>query len=88
MDSKSYSSEKPYGLYFILEGVLRMDNIIALGHRVKFIPVLFTYFIHMWNTNIDQVMHLGMLVFFAFYVASLLSVKTWKHKDMSVRGKF
>lgn len=88
MDSKSYSSETPYGVYFILEGISCMVNIITLGDRINFIPILFTYFIDMWNTNIDQVMHLGVLVFFAFYVASFLSVKTWKHKDMSVRGKF
>lgn len=56
-----------------------MVNIIALGDRVNFISVLFTYFIHTWNMNIDQVVYLGLLVF-AFYIASFLSVKTWKHK--------
>lgn len=34
----------------------------------------------MWDTNIDQAIHLGVLVFFAFYTASFLSVTAWKHK--------
>lgn len=57
-----------------------MFNIIALGDRVNFISVLFTYFIHTWNMNIDQVVYLGLLVFFAFYIASFSFVKTWKHE--------
>lgn len=56
-----------------------MVNIIV-GDRVNFISILFTYFIHKCNMSIDQVVYLGLLVLFAFYIASFLSVKTWKLK--------
>lgn len=49
MYTKSYSNERPYGVYFILEEILGMLSITALGDRVNFTPVLFTYFIHMGN---------------------------------------
>lgn len=55
MDTNSYSNETPYGVYFILEEILGMLSITALGDRVNFTPVLFTCFIHMGNSNTDQV---------------------------------